>query len=968
MNDEIYQKFSQTYTKLNSVATKIQSIVKVYSILIPLISDSAWPVTNITQNNSKYIVTDLYDSREDFFQKIWINFYTIFRGSSQLLEEYEVNNIIKVFNSFAPKKVIQEIPKSFVKKRDVSLPEFIEKKENGMDIIKISKRLNEPYVQNMIKNLHLKFFNFDDEKNSFPNEIFYKIIENYNKDEDEDIEDINFGDLSTTVNDLSPLCFSAALNDENLTKKYLEKSEPQEETVLEALQIAALYSCYDSFDVLYDYASTNFDDNFYDDFCESNIFVSAVIGGSHEIVDYLVEKFTDTDYNIFKEYDNGRREIHYCSMILFSEKIDDYLNILQYIVKTPNELKIYDKKEDGKTYNKCPIEYFVDSLGRLDKEISRADIEQKLDRDKYDRNRSQEIDREFGFAKERLKDKLLSFIKDNQFTNFKNMLNLCKAAKMDLSNIEQLIIFYIVQIPNRAKFISELVTIKGEQRPDQSIISATDNYGFNPLFKACLVDNNQDNITAILDSGCDVNVKTTINEVEHTIFSYLAMQRRYKELDTILGRIKDRNMQLNDALKFQIYIDTPELDKLFNSKYSQFPFSKKRPPASAIPPQNQNSPQDKKSEETKTIANNIEKEKEEKKVEKPENQEKLPNTNEDENNQIQNNNKPLENNDQGPDLSKASEEFPDPLEGFNQRGKKRALENVRKPTYPVFYKDSNGNTPAHLAAQNNLSDIMIVLIEKKCDLTAKNSSGKTPAILSINKHNINILHLIIEAKWKPNDKEEMIEIVKECVLVAGNASFIQLIHDNFKDIIDYSYQFTEKNNQYTYLHLAAQKDNIPVIEFLINIAKIDPDIKNELNQTPLFFAVKAKKEQAVNLLIKQKATININDSNGKTPLILACEEKSFEICKLLLDNNADPNLGERLINNRGIKTAFFVAINSLEEKIVQLFIDSKRVNYSLKMDNISYVDKCKTLVKQFENNSKKPKAQRVLEMVQRASK
>ena len=58
----------------------------------------------------------------------------------------------------------------------------------------------------------------------------------------------------------------------------------------------------------------------------------------------------------------------------------------------------------------------------------------------------------------------------------------------------------------------------------------------------------------------------------------------------------------------------------------------------------------------------------------------------------------------------------------------------------------------------------------------------------------------------------------------------------------------------------------------------DPNLKNEYNQTCLFYAVKEEKFEATKILLENKANPNLRDKYSKVPLL-----KAAEVIKILLD-------------------------------------------------------------------------------------
>ena len=65
--------------------------------------------------------------------------------------------------------------------------------------------------------------------------------------------------------------------------------------------------------------------------------------------------------------------------------------------------------------------------------------------------------------------------------------------------------------------------------------------------------------------------------------------------------------------------------------------------------------------------------------------------------------------------------------------------------------------------------------------------------------------------------------------------------------------------------------------------------------TALMFAVKSGKKEAVEYLLKQKATVDHVNNLGLTPLHLAVRKNSQDMVRVLLEYGADINITELLL-------------------------------------------------------------------------
>ncbi len=163
-----------------------------------------------------------------------------------------------------------------------------------------------------------------------------------------------------------------------------------------------------------------------------------------------------------------------------------------------------------------------------------------------------------------------------------------------------------------------------------------------------------------------------------------------------------------------------------------------------------------------------------------------------------------------------------------------------------------------------------------------------------------------------NTKDEDEKTLAHKAAVEGNGDVLTFLATIGADL----YAIDKEDN--TPLHLAAQNANKRATLILINHYK--DNIKNIINnqnidkKTPLHLAIASKKtnrfeiEDIIEKLINNGANVNLQDSNGNTPLHAAAKLNKEEIVKMLLDHGADKNITnidentpEDLTNNEAIK-------------------------------------------------------------------
>lgn len=159
-----------------------------------------------------------------------------------------------------------------------------------------------------------------------------------------------------------------------------------------------------------------------------------------------------------------------------------------------------------------------------------------------------------------------------------------------------------------------------------------------------------------------------------------------------------------------------------------------------------------------------------------------------------------------------------------------------------------------------------------------------------------VLSIITDAMSGSNKgKKELQKLIAQ-----GRKAYIDLV--NMQDIID----------KKTLLHLAAERNIIPVIELLLKYGALT-DIQDEHGNTPLHYAQSGK---AVRLLLNHGAYYDIVNQAGQMPLHVAILNDNTDVARALLEKGADPN---SVVNDlQGARRALaMVKPGSAMEKLLQ---------------------------------------------------
>ncbi|NP_001131143.1 POTE ankyrin domain family member C isoform 1 [Homo sapiens] len=193
-------------------------------------------------------------------------------------------------------------------------------------------------------------------------------------------------------------------------------------------------------------------------------------------------------------------------------------------------------------------------------------------------------------------------------------------------------------------------------------------------------------------------------------------------------------------------------------------------------------------------------------------------------------------------------------------------------------RDKQKRTALHLASANGNSEVVQLLLDRRCQLNVLDNKKRTALIKAV------------------QCQED------ECVLMLLEHGADQNIPDEYGN---------------TTLHYAVHNEDKLMAKALL-LYGADIESKNKCGLTPLLLGVHEQKQQVVKFLIKKKANLNALDRYGRTALILAVCCGSASIVNLLLEQNVD-------VSSQDLsgQTAREYAVSSHHHVICELLSDYK---------------------------------------------
>jgi ankyrin repeat protein len=242
---------------------------------------------------------------------------------------------------------------------------------------------------------------------------------------------------------------------------------------------------------------------------------------------------------------------------------------------------------------------------------------------------------------------------------------------------------------------------------------------------------------------------------------------------------------------------------------------------------------------------------------------------------------------------------------------------VEERNADVNVKDIIGRTALMLAARYGHIDIVRYLVEERnADVNAARNDGETALMMAARKGHIDIVrYLAVERHADVNVKDN-----------SGKTALMHAVHNGHEDIAfilqsggKRKTRKSKKSKKSKKTRSSRKRGGAPgdkkkeqsykVLKQLIDDNKISQSNQQDLNQMFFNYCKHGTLSAVIELLLAKAIDVNMVDDAGNTPLIVASDFGHTKIVKLLLNNDADPN-----IENKNGWTAVDFAVGFLMEE------------------------------------------------------
>lgn len=285
-----------------------------------------------------------------------------------------------------------------------------------------------------------------------------------------------------------------------------------------------------------------------------------------------------------------------------------------------------------------------------------------------------------------------------------------------------------------------------------------------------------------------------------------------------------------------------------------------------------------------------------------------------------------------------------------------ALKFLADIKIPFNFINENNSTPLIHSIKSNSQDIFDLLISYKVDVNFKNNDDETPLMIACNTGDIETVKLLIKKGANPNLKNKKNELaynyaenkgyseISNFLLNISSSNSEPLESDNanisnnliqngnfsLHDILKDNISKNNFNPNYE-LFQSIENDIFFITNILIKLKLAEINVRDKKANTPLHQSVKFNNKIISSFLINNGSDCNAINSNGETPLHIACTNGNNELISILIEKT------DHTIKNSNNKDILDIAKdkgNKEAIKLIESYLKSKSPSLINKFMNI----------------------------------
>ena len=197
--------------------------------------------------------------------------------------------------------------------------------------------------------------------------------------------------------------------------------------------------------------------------------------------------------------------------------------------------------------------------------------------------------------------------------------------------------------------------------------------------------------------------------------------------------------------------------------------------------------------------------------------------------------------------------------------------------------DAHKRTPLHYAALANADKAMMTMLSLDQDaaVNAEDKDGETPLHYAAGRGHYQVAELLLKRGAAVNAEDKDGETPLHYAAGRGHYQVAELLLKRGADVN------AKDEDLKTPLHYAARRDHYQLAELLLEKGAA-VNAKDEDLETPLHHhAARGNETRVAELLLERGAAVNAKDEDLETPLHYAAREGHYQIAELLLEKGAD---------------------------------------------------------------------------------
>ncbi len=219
--------------------------------------------------------------------------------------------------------------------------------------------------------------------------------------------------------------------------------------------------------------------------------------------------------------------------------------------------------------------------------------------------------------------------------------------------------------------------------------------------------------------------------------------------------------------------------------------------------------------------------------------------------------------------------------------------HARGPGYTEFFGKIRGSTVAFVTAALVCSPRVIKLfLDRGANINVANEEGVT-ALHQACRRNLEVVQFLVRAGADLNRRA-----LEHSTIDTGTTPLAWAAEHNKLDIMRYliasRVSLSSVRGTRSPLHQAIYYHNIEAAELLLN-ALVDVNALDSYNRTPLCLACVDFNDATIariKLLLRRKPNLDVKGYQGKTAVLVACEQSSQEVVQLLIESGANLDIAD----------------------------------------------------------------------------